>query len=38
LKTVVPVSGREQFPRAIATYRSMLEELRAMPGVNAVAA
>jgi putative ABC transport system permease protein len=35
LKTVVPVSGREQFPRAIATYRSMLEELRAMPGVTA---
>ena len=35
LKTVVPVSGREQFPRAIATYRSMLEELRAMPGVAA---
>ena len=35
LKTVVPVSGREQFPRAIATYRSMLEELRAMPGVVA---
>ena len=35
LKTVIPVSGREQFPRAIATYRSMLEELRAMPGVNA---
>ncbi|HYE87020.1 MAG TPA: ABC transporter permease [Vicinamibacterales bacterium] len=35
LKTVVPVSGREQFPRAIATYRSMLEELRALPGVTA---
>jgi putative ABC transport system permease protein len=35
LKTVVPVSGRDQFPRAIATYRSMLEELRAMPGVMA---
>jgi putative ABC transport system permease protein len=35
LKTVIPVSGREQFPRAIATYRSMLEELRAMPGVTA---
>lgn len=36
LKTVIPVSGRDQFPRAIATYRSMLEELRAMPGVTAV--
>ena len=35
LKTVVPVSGRDQFPRAIATYRSMLDELRAMPGVIA---
>jgi putative ABC transport system permease protein len=35
LKTVVPVSGRDQFPRAIATYRSMLDELRAMPGVSA---
>ncbi|HEX6163521.1 MAG TPA: ABC transporter permease [Vicinamibacterales bacterium] len=35
LKTVVPVSGREQYPRAIATYRSMLEELRAIPGVTA---
>jgi predicted permease len=34
LRTVVPVSGREEFPRAIATYRSMLEELRAMPGVT----
>ena len=35
LRTVVPVSGREQFPRAIATYRAMLEELRALPGVIA---
>jgi predicted permease len=35
LKTVIPVSGREQFPRAITTYRTMLEELRAMPGVAA---
>ncbi len=35
LKTVVPVSGREQFPRAIATYRATLEELRAIPGVIA---
>ena len=35
LKTVVPVSGREQFPRAIATYRTMLEEMRAIPGVTA---
>ena len=35
LQTVVPVSGRDQFPRAIATYRAMLEELRAIPGVIA---
>ena len=35
LKTVVPVSGRDQFPRAIATYRTMLEELRVIPGVTA---
>jgi len=35
LKTVIPVSGRDQFPRAIATYRSMLDELRAIPGVTA---
>ncbi len=31
----MPVSGRDQFPRAIATYRSMLDELRAIPGVTA---
>ena len=37
LKTVVPVSGRDQFPRAIATYRSMLDELRGMPGVISAA-
>ena len=35
LKTVVPVSGVEQYPRAIATYRSMLDDLRAIPGVVA---
>ena len=35
LKTVVPVSERAEFPRAIATYRSMLDELRAIPGVAA---
>jgi putative ABC transport system permease protein len=37
LRTVVPVSGRADFPRAIATYRSMLPELRAIPGVIAAA-
>ena len=35
LSTVVPVAGRSDFPRAIATYRAMLEELRATPGVTA---
>jgi putative ABC transport system permease protein len=38
LRTVVPVSGREQFPRAIETYRTMLSELRAIPGVSAAGA
>jgi predicted permease len=37
LETVVPVGAREQWPRAIATYRSMLEELRAIPGVVSAA-
>ena len=36
LKTVVPVGTREEFPRAIATYRSMLSALRTLPGVTAV--
>lgn len=36
LKTVVPVSGRADFPRAMTTYRNLLTELRAMPGVTAV--
>ena len=35
LRTVVPVAGRPDFPRAIATYRTVLEELRATPGVVA---
>ena len=35
LRTVVPVAGRPDFPRAIATYRGVLEELRATPGVVA---
>ena len=38
LSTVVPVSGREQFPRAIATYRTMLADVRAIPGVEAAGA
>jgi putative ABC transport system permease protein len=35
LRTVVPVAGPPDFPRAIATYRTMLSEIRAIPGVTA---
>jgi predicted permease len=35
LRTTVPVSGREQFQRAMDLYRSTLTELRALPGVVA---
>ena len=35
LRTTVPVSGREQFARAIEVYRNTLTELRNMPGVAA---
>ena len=35
LRTTVPVSGREQFARAIEVYRNTLSELRTMPGVAA---
>jgi predicted permease len=38
LRTVVPVAGREDFARAIATYRALLTELRAIPGVTSVGA
>ncbi len=34
LQTDVPVSGRDQFPRAIAAYRDLLAELRGLPGVS----
>ncbi len=34
LRTVVPVSGRPDFARAISTYRTMLSEIRAIPGVT----
>ena len=33
LRTVVPVSGRDQFPRAMTVYRTLLSELRGLPGV-----
>ncbi|HEX8029855.1 MAG TPA: ABC transporter permease, partial [Vicinamibacterales bacterium] len=35
LRTVVPVAGRPDFARAIDTYRTVLDELRAIPGVAA---
>ena len=35
LRTVVPVSGPPDFARAISTYRTMLSEIRAIPGVTA---
>jgi putative ABC transport system permease protein len=38
LRTAVPVSGRPDFPRAIAAYRTLLAELRALPGVVAAGA
>ena len=34
LRTVVPVSGPPDFARAISTYRTMLSEIRAIPGVT----
>ena len=37
LQTAVPVATREQLPRATAFYRDLLAELRAVPGVDAVA-
>ena len=37
LQTVVPVGTRDDWPLAIAKYRSMLEELRAIPGVTSAA-
>jgi putative ABC transport system permease protein len=33
LRTVVPVSGRDQFPRAMTVYRTLMSELRGLPGV-----
>jgi len=38
LRTTVPVSGRPDFPRAIVAYRTLLAELRALPGVTSVSA
>ncbi|MGH9200220.1 MAG: ABC transporter permease [Vicinamibacterales bacterium] len=38
LKTVVPVSGRDEYPRAIAVYRTLLAQLRGLPGVASAGA
>jgi putative ABC transport system permease protein len=35
LRTVVPVSGRADFGTAISAYRTMLSDIRALPGVTA---
>ena len=37
LSTTVPVRNRDDAPRATAFYRDLLQELRAVPGVTAVA-
>jgi putative ABC transport system permease protein len=37
LRTTVPVRSMDEAPRATAFYRDLLAELRAVPGVNAVA-
>ena len=37
LETTVPVGTLDDLPRAISTYRSMLEELRGLPGVISAA-
>jgi putative ABC transport system permease protein len=38
LRTSIPVGGRPDFPRAIAAYRTLLTELRALPGVTSASA
>jgi putative ABC transport system permease protein len=38
LRTAVPVTGPEEWPRAAAFYRDLLVDLRALPGVTAVGA
>jgi putative ABC transport system permease protein len=38
LQTSVPVRGSAEAPRAVAFYRELLPELRALPGISAVAA
>ena len=38
LRTVVPVSGRTDFQRAMDTYRSMLSDVRSLPGVASAGA
>ncbi len=38
LHTTVPVAGTDDLPRATATYRALLDEVRALPGVAAAGA
>jgi putative ABC transport system permease protein len=38
LRTTVPVAGPADYPRATATYRGLLEEVRSLPGVVAAGA
>ena len=38
LRTTVPVTGPDEFPRATAVYRDLLSEVRSLPGVAAAGA
>ncbi|MGD9902501.1 MAG: ABC transporter permease [Vicinamibacterales bacterium] len=38
LRTTVPVAGAADFPKAPATYRRLLESVRALPGISAAGA
>jgi len=38
LRTTVPVAGPDEFVRATATYRALLEDVRALPGVASAGA
>ncbi len=38
LRTSVPVAGPQEYPRATAVYRGLLDEARALPGLGAIGA